>query len=117
MKVLIVEDEPKTADYLERGLREQGYVVDVARDGREALEKLPVVRPDLVLLDYMMPRMNGGEFLAALRATPGLAPTPVLLLSAVPPRLLPALPFDAHLQKPFELQALLAQVVALAGPP
>ncbi len=55
MKVLIVEDEPKTADYLERGLREQGYVVDVARDGLDGKHMALEYEHDVIVLDVMLP--------------------------------------------------------------
>ncbi|MGZ8453149.1 MAG: response regulator, partial [Candidatus Binatia bacterium] len=67
-KILIVDDEPFNLDLLEQELQEQGYEIERASDGAEALEKLPVFVPDVVLLDYMMPRMNGLEVLKRVRA-------------------------------------------------
>ena len=67
MKVLIVEDEPKTADYLERGLREQGYVVDVARDGLDGKHMALEYEYDVIVLDVMLPGTDGFSVLQALR--------------------------------------------------
>jgi DNA-binding NtrC family response regulator len=66
-KILIVDDEPFNLDVLEQELTDRGYVIERARSGVEALEKSESFRPDLVLLDYMMPGMNGIEVLTELR--------------------------------------------------
>ena len=60
-KILIVDDEPFNLDLLEQELTDQGYVIERANDGAEALEKVPSFLPDLILLDYMMPKMNRSE--------------------------------------------------------
>lgn len=67
-KILIVDDEPFNLDLLEQELVDQGYIVVKAESGEEALKKVEASEPDLVLLDYMMPRMNGLEVLKELRA-------------------------------------------------
>lgn len=59
MKILIVEDEPKTGDYLAQGLREAGFVVDLARDGLDGLHLAQNEAYDLLLLDVMLPGMDG----------------------------------------------------------
>src|SRR5512138_48307 len=79
MKVLIVEDEPKTADYLERGLREQGYVVDVARDGLDGKHMALEFEYDVIVLDVMLPGTDGFGVLHALRER---RQTPVIMLTA-----------------------------------
>src|ERR1700754_366033 len=79
MKVLIVEDEPKTADYLERGLREQGYVVDVARDGLDGKHMALEYEYDVIVLDVMLPGTDGFTVLHALREH---RQTPVIMLTA-----------------------------------
>lgn len=78
MKVLIVEDEPKTADYLERGLREQGYVVDVARDGLDGKHMALEYEYDVIVLDVMLPGTDGFSVLHALRER---RQTPVIMLT------------------------------------
>ena len=66
-KILIVDDEPFNLDLLEQELAEYAYVIERAKDGTEALEKIESFRPDIVLLDYMMLAMNGLEVVERLR--------------------------------------------------
>ena len=83
--VLVVDDEPLIAMALEAMLEDAGYAVSTAANGRQGLERLAEApRPDLVLLDMMMPVMNGPAMLAALAADPGLAGIPVVVLSSLP---------------------------------
>src|SRR5262245_21777945 len=82
-RVLLVEDEAFLRDALADLLRDAGYHVDEVEDGRAALERLherPV--PDAIVLDLMLPRMNGWEFRVAQRQDPSLADIPVVALSA-----------------------------------
>lgn len=81
-RILIVDDEPFNLDLLEQELEEAGYQVERATDGAEALEKLPSFMPDVMLLDYMMPKMNGLEVLARLRQDARYKTIPVILLTA-----------------------------------
>ena len=81
-KILIVDDEPFNVDLLEQELEEQGYATCVAADGAEALDILAAEIPDLVLLDWMMPGMNGIEVLERMRATPAWRGVPVIMLTA-----------------------------------
>ena len=82
MKILIVEDEPKTGEYLRQGLTEAGYVADLVPHGTDGLHMALQGAYDLVILDVMLPTQSGLEVLAALRADPVLAATPVLMLTA-----------------------------------
>lgn len=66
MKILIVEDEPKTGDYLRQGLREAGFVVDLVQDGLDGLHLGIEGDQDLIILDVMLPRMDGWGVLQAL---------------------------------------------------
>ncbi len=66
-KILLVDDEPLNLDLLEQELADLGYITERANDGREALEKLEALKPDLVLLDYQMPGLNGIEVLKEIR--------------------------------------------------
>ena len=59
MRILVIEDEKKTASFVERGLREAGFVVDVASDGEEGLQLALAGRHDLLVLDVMLPNRNG----------------------------------------------------------
>lgn len=80
MKILIVEDEPKTGDYLAQGLREAGFVVDLARDGLDGLHLAQNEAYDLLLLDVMLPGMDGWTILQMVRRAG--QDVPVLFLTA-----------------------------------
>lgn len=80
--ILAVDDEQNIRRLLEVNLQRAGYRVTMARDGQDALEKVSQSRPDLVLLDVMMPRIDGFEVLRRLKANPGTAGIPVLMLTA-----------------------------------
>jgi two-component system response regulator MprA len=115
MRVLVVEDEPAVRESLERVLRHDGFEVDVAGDGREAIRRLAVVRPDAVLLDVLLPELDGLEVCRRMRDTGDR--TPVLMLTArdgVGDRVagLEA-GADDYLPKPFALDELLARLRAL----
>jgi DNA-binding NtrC family response regulator len=81
-RILIVDDEPFNVDLLEQQLEEQGYETCTASDGSQALEVLEREQPDLVLLDWMMPGMNGIEVLEKMRSTPQWRTLPVIMLTA-----------------------------------
>lgn len=110
--VLIVDDEPGIVDFLRFALDDHGYRVRIARDGAEALAEVQRERPDFVLTDLMMPRVDGWELSASLRGDEELRDVPIIGMSAVDPR---GAPFDAFLRKPFELDALLDALDRLAG--
>ena len=118
-KVLIADDEPNIVISLEFLLRREGFEVLVAVDGEEALTKARAERPDLVLLDVMMPKMNGFDVCQALRADPELASMRVLMLTAkgreteVSKGL--GLGADGYMTKPFSTKDLVAQVRVLLG--
>ena len=80
--ILIVDDEPFNVDLLEQQLEEQGYQTCAASNGEEAFERLEVDQPDLVLLDWMMPGMDGLQVLERMRATPQWRTIPVIMLTA-----------------------------------
>ncbi len=82
-RVLVVDDTPVNRDTLSRHVRREGYVVDTADHGREALEKLRAEPFDLVLLDVQMPEMDGPQLLETLRNDAALAHIPVIVVSAV----------------------------------
>ena len=79
MRLLVVEDEPDLLAGLVRALRKQGYAVDTATDGEDGLHKAQSTDYDAIVLDVMLPRLDGWEVLARLRAA---KPTPVLMLTA-----------------------------------
>jgi DNA-binding response OmpR family regulator len=82
-RVLVVDDEPMVRETLGQVLSDEGYVVDLAVDGETALERVHAARPDAILLDLMMPGMNGRQFLQALREEPAYAHVPVMIMTAV----------------------------------
>jgi two-component system OmpR family response regulator len=114
MRVLVIEDEPELQSVVARALREVGYAVDESSDGVDGLAKATTWDYDAVVLDMMLPRMDGAEFLRRLRRK---HKTPVLILSArdtVKDRVGGLdLGADDYLTKPFALTELLARLQAL----
>jgi diguanylate cyclase (GGDEF)-like protein len=80
--ILVVDDDPDIARFVEVNLRSAGYDVSVAGDGEEALERATEMRPDLILLDVMMPRLDGFEVAQRLRKNPQTANTSIIMLTA-----------------------------------
>ena len=115
MKIMVIEDEVKTAKFLKKGLSEAGYVTDVAADGLEGLHLAQEVDFDLVILDVMLPGLDGWQVLARLRETERKAL--ILMLTArdaVHERVRGfALGADDYLIKPFAFSELLARVRSL----
>ena len=116
-KILIVDDEPFNLDLLEQELGDYDYAIERASDGVEALEKTQSFAPDVILLDYMMPRMNGLEVVKQLRATPEHQGIPVILLTAKATQEDKVAGLDAgaddYVTKPFDSFELLARVRAM----
>ena len=118
-KVLIVDDEPNIVASLEYLMQKAGYEVAVARDGDEALAAVDAFRPDLVLLDVMMPKQSGYEVCQKMRDRPDLRGIRIVMLSAkgreaeVSKGL--SVGADAYVTKPFSNRELLAEVAALLG--
>src|SRR5512135_3499300 len=81
-KILIVDDEPFNVDYLEQELAELDYETTTAVNGSDALDKVRSDSPDLILLDIMMPVMDGFEVLSRLKAAPATRDLPVIVISA-----------------------------------
>jgi len=82
VSVLVVDDDPVILRLLQVNFELEGLDVRLAVDGEEGLQRVRANRPDVVISDIMMPKVNGLEFLAALRAAPATAGMPVILLSA-----------------------------------
>jgi two-component system, OmpR family, response regulator MprA len=114
MRILVVEDDPQMRSLLTRSLTYEGYQVEAIAGGKEALQRIELATPDLVLLDLMLPDVDGLEVCRRLRATTEL---PVLMLTAR--RSLPDKVdgfnsgADDYLVKPFALEELLVRVKAL----
>ena len=115
-RILVVDDDPDIATFLELTLTKAGYEVDVASDGREALEAVEARRPDLVLLDLMLPTIDGFEVASELRRRAKLIGTAIIVVTArglAEDRLRGlALGVDDYVVKPFEPDILLARVRA-----
>jgi CheY-like chemotaxis protein len=114
-RILIVDDEPALREILATVLADEGYAVQMAADGRSALDLITTAPPDLVITDISMPRLDGWGLLTQIRQDD---PTlPVLLISAIRPtltgRLAPATDHTAFLAKPFDLEDLLDFVTRL----
>jgi DNA-binding response OmpR family regulator len=115
MRLLLSEDEPRVAHFISKGLREQGYAVDIAEDGEEALYKTSISEYDLIILDVMLPRKNGFVVCRELRRLQ--VKIPILMLTArdtIEDRVngLDS-GADDYLSKPFDFKELLARVRAL----
>jgi len=113
-KVLIVDDEPNIVTALEFLLRRSGYDVQLATNGAEALQQVDAYRPDLVLLDVMMPVKSGYEVCQTLRERPDLAHVKIVMLSAkgseaeINKGL--SLGADLYITKPFSTQELVGTI-------
>jgi DNA-binding response OmpR family regulator len=118
--VLIVEDDPAIRTLLEDVLRDSGYTVASAESGDEALDQMRARHPDLVLLDLMLPGMNGWTFLRTREKDRQLANVPVLVISAAGPSgtgHAQDLGAPVFLHKPFDIVQLLQEVKRLCSEP
>jgi DNA-binding response OmpR family regulator len=116
-RILIVDDEPNIVISLEYLMKKEGFQVAVATDGEAALQLASSFRPDLILLDVMMPKKSGFEVCQALRADPALAAVKIIMLTAkgreteVAKGL--ALEANAYITKPFSTKDLVLQIKSL----
>jgi two-component system chemotaxis response regulator CheY len=110
--VLVVDDDPDILEALSEILEAEGFEIRRARNGKEALERLEPEPPHLILLDLMMPVMDGWEFAQRMRQRPTVADVPIIVLSADRNVGSKAADIGAvgHLAKPFELNDLLDMV-------
>jgi len=115
--ILVVEDEPAVATMLRYNLEKQGFRVDEAGDGGEALTRIAESRPDLVLLDWMLPIMSGIEVCRQVRRNPHTADLPVIMLTARADDQDAVRGLntgaDDYITKPFNIESLLARMRAL----
>lgn len=119
MKILLAEDDPKSAEYIRKGLTENGFVVDWVSDGREALTYCLYNQVDLAIVDRMMPGMDGLSVVKALRAAKSDLPVIFLTaLSDVDDRVDGLMAGgDDYMVKPFHFSELLARIAALSRRP
>jgi DNA-binding response OmpR family regulator len=111
-RILVVEDDDTLRDILAEALREDGYTVELAADGQIALELARDWRPDLLIVDLMMPNMDGEALVTTLRVLRGTTPLPIIVVSASRRAEEVGARMGAHaaLRKPFDLYELTDRV-------
>lgn len=116
-KILVVEDDPELRTIYRQILERGGYTVFEAQNGVEALTQFDVVKPDLIILDMMMPTMSGEEVLGHLRDKPNGPHTPFIIITAYPKFRESALNYrvDHFLTKPVRPQEILQAIEAVFG--
>jgi CheY-like chemotaxis protein len=116
--ILIVDDEFGILEVLEYILADAGYSVVSALNGQDALARLRESAPDLIMMDYMMPVMDGAALLKALRAEEKYKSIPVVLSSALPESSIRQYcdGYDAFLRKPYKTETLIDTISRLIGP-
>jgi two-component system, OmpR family, response regulator VicR len=119
VKVLVVEDEHTQAEVLTMLFSLEGFEVTVVHNGREALAQLDRVQPELIVTDFMMPLMNGGEMAKLVRATPLHAKVPIVMTSATNAGQVEKYSghYDAFLRKPYLWDDLVVIIGRLLSPP
>ena len=123
LKILVVDDEPDVIELVGFNLRAEGYKVDTAETGLEGLNKARSILPDLIILDLMLPELDGTAVCEILRALPSTASIPVLMLTACSSAPIKAIAIkagvDDFITKPFspvELVARVGQVLEMRNP-
>lgn len=113
--ILVVDDELINAEVLSLILQDEGYRTFIAADGLEGLARARELSPHLVILDYMMPLMNGAQMGRALRADPALAGTRILMNSSLPEdKVRPHFDgYDGFLRKPYNVERALELIAEL----
>ena len=116
--VLVVDDDPAIRGLVADALRDEGYAVDLAAHGREALDALRARRPATIVLDLMMPIMDGFSFMEACHTEQLCTDVPIVVISAAQDLLkrLYDVPVHACIAKPFDLDDLVRTVGMYAGP-
>lgn len=116
-RILVVEDEPDLAELIAYNLRIEGHEVEIAQDGAAALHMIEQARPDLILLDLMMPRLSGQQVAERLKQAPATSSIPIIMLTAMSAETdeLQGLKLgaDDYITKPFSMSVLLARVGAV----
>jgi len=120
-KILVVEDDPDLVELLSFNLRGCGFVVSSASDGLDALKKARSVIPDLILLDLMLPELDGFGVCEILRREPETAKIPIIMVTAMSSQFARLAGLEAgandYFTKPFSPKQLIARVQALLGQP
>lgn len=120
-RVLVVDDEPDLIRILEFGLRAAGYQVDIAADGQEGLKKARDLRPDIILLDLMLPKLDGYKVCRLLKFDERYRQIPIIILSARTQEgdqtLAKEMGANRFITKPYEFSEILAHIEALLKTP
>jgi two-component system phosphate regulon response regulator PhoB len=118
-KILVVDDEPEAVELLEFNLKQAGYVVSTAGDGAEALKRARSQTPDMIVLDVMLPEMDGFEICKSLRLDSATAKIPIIMLTAKAAEIDRVLGLelgaDDYLTKPFSPRELLLRIKKILG--
>ncbi len=113
-RVLVVEDEASFVEALSAGLRREGFALDIARDGREALDRFKACRPDVVLLDVMLPRLSGLDVCREIRS---ISNVPIIMVSAKGEEIDMVVGLevgaDDYVPKPYRFRELVARIRAV----
>ena len=116
IKILIIEDEPNQVDLMQFNLEQDGYDVYTAKDGEEGLTKAHEILPDLILLDWMLPKMSGPDVCRKIRKSQDIKETPIIMISAKSEEQDKIfgldLGVDDYISKPYSIKELLARVRA-----
>lgn len=119
-RILVVDDEVYIVHILEFSLRMEGYEVVTALDGEQALEKVKTERPDLIVLDIMMPKLDGYEACRRLKGSPETGDIPIILLSAKGRNVDQKIGIDAgaddYITKPFSPRKLVEKINSMLQP-
>ena len=115
MRILVIEDDPRVASFIRRGLREENYTVDLADNGEDGLFRAQTEEYDLIILDLLIPKKDGLEVLKSLRGQKITAPVLILTAKDKPKDKVAGLDAgaDDYLTKPFGFEELLARIRAL----
>ena len=118
-RILITEDSPTILMLMKDALEEAGYTVITAVDGQEAIDKAKKEKPDLILLDLMLPKINGYKVCAMLKMSEDCANIPIIIVTAraaeEDKKLGSEVRADAYITKPYQHEAVLAKIKELLG--
>ena len=113
-RILVIEDDPSVRTLLSKSLAARGYQVEVAKDGIEGLTTLESFRPDLLIVDIMMPRLDGMTFVKAVKGNDETGPIPVIFLTAKndPKSMIDGINVGAkfYVTKPFQIDELVGKI-------
>jgi DNA-binding response OmpR family regulator len=118
IKILVIEDDPSLSELLSDIFENEGYLFEVYEDTADIFGLVEEFKPDLVLLDYLLPSTNGGEICTQLKTNNETCQIPVIIYSAISKQMLPIQEFhcDSFVAKPFDLDVLLREIERYSMP-